>query len=101
VLPRETGIFFHQQTAAALIAAVQSFDAAHFDPQRIRRHAEQYDISVFTRRMAEFVDAALSELQGPQGARPWRPESRGADKALAEEALLHSRGETSALSLHT
>jgi glycosyltransferase involved in cell wall biosynthesis len=101
VLPGETGIFFHQQTAAALIAAVQSFDAAHFDPQRIRRHAEQYDISVFTRRMAEFVDAALSELQGPQGVRPWRPEPRSTDKALAEEALLHSRGETSALSLHT
>ena len=56
---------------------------------------------LFTRRMAEFVEAALSELQGPQGVRPWRPEPRGADKALAEEALLHSRGETSALSLHT
>jgi glycosyltransferase involved in cell wall biosynthesis len=61
VLPGETGVFFHQQTPESLIAAVQSFDATRFDPARIRRHAESFDVGVFLQRISAFVEATLAE----------------------------------------
>ncbi len=67
VIPGETGVFFHQQTPAALAAAVRAFDPARFDPARIRRHAEQFDVAVFMRRMSEFVTAALEEMHREGG----------------------------------
>ncbi len=100
VVSGETGLFFHQQTPAALIAAVRTFDAAHFDPAAIRRHAEQYDVSVFQRRMAEFIDGALADLQ--QHQEPWV--SRNGQQLPGkdgDDSLLHARSESSALGLQT
>lgn len=98
VVEGETGIFFHQQTPAALVAAVRSFDAARFDSARIRRHAEQYDVTVFTRRMAEFVEAALSERRQSEEPRS----TRNGQHAPAKEGgdlPLHTHHEPGALGI--
>jgi|SRR5579859_493742 len=100
VIDGETGIFFHQQTPAALVAAVQSFDAGHFDPARIRRHAEQYDVPVFTRRMAEFVAAALADSHMPLESSAWAAGLREVTTTEGEPAL-RPRSETGAVGLHT
>ncbi|MDQ2808234.1 MAG: glycosyltransferase [Chloroflexota bacterium] len=94
VVAGETGCFFHQQTPAALIAAVQSFDAARFDPARIRRHAEGYDVPVFQRRLAEFVEATVSETQGRPPTNGRRPHP-----ADLEDAPRNALGEPGTLGL--
>ncbi|MGI8586860.1 MAG: glycosyltransferase [Chloroflexia bacterium] len=71
VLDGETGIFFGRQTPASLIQAVEGFRAEAFDPARIRRHAEEYGVPVFERRIREFVDAALAEKQAERNASAW------------------------------
>ncbi len=98
VIPGETGIFFNQQTPAALIAAVQSFDAAQFDPARIRRHAEQYDRTVFMRRMAEFVAAAASEMHDQLDVHPWR-DGLFATGPHTQDAALRSNAEPGTVQL--
>jgi glycosyltransferase involved in cell wall biosynthesis len=75
VVPGETGVFFDQQTPEAIIAAVRAFDPDRFDPLRIRRHAEQYDVSVFKRRMHDFISSrseSWREQRGPRRPRPFR-----------------------------
>ncbi len=61
VVDGETGILFGEPTAEALAAAVRSFEPAKFDPARVRQHAEQFDVSVFERRITEFVAAKVRE----------------------------------------
>ncbi len=50
-----TGALFAEQSVAAIIETVESFDPLSVSPAAIRRHAEQYDIAVFKRRIADFV----------------------------------------------
>jgi glycosyltransferase involved in cell wall biosynthesis len=50
-----TGALFAEQSVAAIIEAVESFDPLSVSPAAIRRHAEQYDVTVFKRRIADFV----------------------------------------------
>ena len=40
VVEGETGVFFDSRDARSLEGAVRGFDAASFDPGRLRRHAE-------------------------------------------------------------
>jgi glycosyltransferase involved in cell wall biosynthesis len=56
VIPGQTGIFFERQTAEALADALTVFDERDYDPNVIRRHAEQFDSSAFALRMRRFVD---------------------------------------------
>jgi glycosyltransferase involved in cell wall biosynthesis len=58
-----TGIFFDDQTAPSLIAAMERFEEAEdrFDPQEIRLHAQQFDIAVFAEKLRLFVDTALKQ----------------------------------------
>ncbi len=51
-----TGVLFAEQTVAAIIQAVEAFDAAQVSPALIRRHAEQFDVAVFKRRLSRFVE---------------------------------------------
>jgi glycosyltransferase involved in cell wall biosynthesis len=55
VIERHTGLYFHEATPESLEAAVRSFDERCFDPQAIRRHAEQFDTSVFERKLTQFI----------------------------------------------
>ncbi|HWQ12815.1 MAG TPA: glycosyltransferase [Roseiflexaceae bacterium] len=50
-----TGRFFHQQSAAALAAALAAERQERYDPHAIRRHAEGFGREVFLERVRAFV----------------------------------------------
>jgi len=54
----QTGVFFGEQSAAALIAAVNAFEArpAGFRPQDLRQHAEQFGKQRFQAEFQSFVN---------------------------------------------
>jgi glycosyltransferase involved in cell wall biosynthesis len=60
VIPGKTGLFFTQPTPESLADAVRQFDETRFDPGAIRRHAEQFDKSVFESKLRAFVDGSVS-----------------------------------------
>lgn len=51
-----TGIFFKRQTAEDLIEAVHRFEKMEFDPQEIRRHAQQFDKEIFKKKIRSYVN---------------------------------------------
>ena len=53
-----TGILFREQTEAALIEAIEAFEACQgkFDPESAREHAAQFSAQAFARRYLEFID---------------------------------------------
>ncbi|MGH2514546.1 MAG: glycosyltransferase, partial [Ktedonobacterales bacterium] len=55
-----TGLFFYQQTPEALAEVVMSFRDEYFDPQAIRRHAEEFDTNRFLRRFTQFVETKIA-----------------------------------------
>ncbi len=50
-----TGVFFREQTVEALLGALERVRAVRFDPSAIRRHAEEFDRSRFTKRFADLI----------------------------------------------
>ncbi len=52
-----TAVFFHQQTADALVEAVRRFERAGFDPDYLVRHASAWGIPEFKRRLRLAVNA--------------------------------------------
>lgn len=61
VIPDETGVFFGEQSAAAIIEAVESFEPDKVDVSRIRKWAERFDTAVFNKQITSFVEEKLSE----------------------------------------
>lgn len=62
VLPGETGVFFDQPTPEALNHAIADLEAQPGlleAPERIRAHAEQFDVARFKERMRAVIDEAL------------------------------------------
>jgi glycosyltransferase involved in cell wall biosynthesis len=60
VLDGKTGIFFHEQNADSIIAAVNEFErAGGFNPAEIRKNAERFSIVRFRREFQEFVESRL------------------------------------------
>ncbi len=57
----ETGVLFAEQSVAAIIEAVEGFDPKVVSPTYIRAHAENFDITVFKRKITQFVDQKLQE----------------------------------------
>ena len=59
VVADKTGIFFKEQTKAALIAAVQKFEKmetnSYFDPLEIRAHAQKFNKDRFKKEIQEFI----------------------------------------------
>lgn len=55
------GALFARQSADAIIEAVNSFEPESVNPEYVRAHAQQFDTSVFKRKMAEFVEKALED----------------------------------------
>jgi glycosyltransferase involved in cell wall biosynthesis len=57
VVDGETGLFFHEQTADAIVEAVERFEACRdtFDRQTIRNHAEKFGTDRFCREFRETV----------------------------------------------
>lgn len=58
VVPGKTGEFMPEQTAEAIVAAVEAFDAGAYDPAAIRTHAEQWARARFRERIADAVQRA-------------------------------------------
>ncbi len=58
-----TGVLFAEQTVAAIIQAVETFDPLAVSPARLRAHAEQFDVSVFRRALTEFVEARMAAFR--------------------------------------
>ena len=56
VVPGRTGVFFPEQTPDSLEQAVKALDWQAFDPQEVRRHALQFDVSVFKKKIANFIE---------------------------------------------
>ncbi len=71
VIPGRTGLFFSEQTEAALSVALEAFRDDEFDPHAIRRHAETFATERFYERVTRFVAQAMGveeEEAQPQAA---------------------------------
>jgi len=51
-----TGVFFREQTTAALAEAVRAMDVTRFDARTLRQHAERFSQTRFRERIAKFVE---------------------------------------------
>jgi glycosyltransferase involved in cell wall biosynthesis len=60
IVDGETGTFFHAPTAGALADALRRFDAAGFDPERLRAHAETFAPERFVARLKALVDETVA-----------------------------------------
>ena len=56
-----TGVLFDAQTARAIIEAVEEFEPDALSPSFVRSHAEQFDASVFRRKITKFVEEKLDK----------------------------------------
>lgn len=63
VIDGETGVFFHEQSPAALREALDEFEALEFDTARIRTNAERFDSGLFRDRIQRFVEAKHEEYE--------------------------------------
>jgi glycosyltransferase involved in cell wall biosynthesis len=59
----DTGVYFSEQTVESLIDGILRLEAREdqFLPAEIQQHAREFDTSVFTDRMRQFVDAAMGK----------------------------------------
>jgi glycosyltransferase involved in cell wall biosynthesis len=60
VVPGETGVLFHEPTARALRAAVDSLSGLRFNTATLRARAEAHSRPVFEARFRAFVEGALA-----------------------------------------
>jgi glycosyltransferase involved in cell wall biosynthesis len=60
VVEGSTGLFFFEPTPEALAEVVVSFKDEYFDPQAIRRHAEEFSTERFMRRFTQFVETKIA-----------------------------------------
>lgn len=71
-----TGILFAEQSAAAIAAAVETFEAhqSRFSPEQIRRHAEGFGPEAFRDRYLSFLDWCWQDFRRQRdglGREPW------------------------------
>ena len=67
--PDATGVFFPEQSADGLVAAMTAFEEheAEFSPAVLREQAERFDVSRFYPRMADFISSCLEQWHGEGG----------------------------------
>lgn len=58
VIPGRTGEHFHEPSVDALAAVMADFDAARYDPQIMRAHAERFDSRIFQQQITAYVEQA-------------------------------------------
>jgi glycosyltransferase involved in cell wall biosynthesis len=63
VVEGKTGIFFHEQSPAALVEAVKRFETMKWDHKAIRRQAEKFSEEAFKTQMKTFVETAWTEFK--------------------------------------
>jgi len=52
----KTGVLYKEQTIAGLSEAIKKFEGMKFDPKFIRKHAEQFDVEHFKKKIRDFVE---------------------------------------------
>lgn len=67
VLDGVTGVFFDEQSPAAVSAAVRRCAEMAFDPARIRAHARSFDAAIFRRSVADFVEGCYRARRAAAG----------------------------------
>lgn len=55
VIENKTGMFFDEQTADSLAAAIEEFESLSWNRQIMRQHAEKFDNQVFIERINNFL----------------------------------------------
>lgn len=73
--PQPTGVFFESQTVAAVVAAVRTFEGErqHFEPKRIREHAQNFGQARFRQEFADYVDHAWQDFVKSSSFTPLNP----------------------------
>lgn len=66
VLPGQTGQLFQAQTVDSLAAVLRDFDAAQYDPERVRAHALRFDSAVFAEQITAYVERAWEDFRQGQ-----------------------------------
>ena len=61
IIDGKTGIFFNQQTPAALAEAVIKSQAVAWQPEIIRQHAKKFDKANFQNKIKEFIDKSYQD----------------------------------------
>ena len=63
-----TGIFFAEQSADSMAAAIRLFESneSRFSPAFIQRHAQRFGVSRFKAEMRAFIDARMLEFRNKQ-----------------------------------
>jgi glycosyltransferase involved in cell wall biosynthesis len=67
-----TGVFFREQTAAALVGAIRQFEGSshRFSPKALRARAEAFDRPRFKERIRGYLETRLAEWRREPAARP-------------------------------
>lgn len=60
----KTGIFFPEQTVESIGKALRSFEGISWDPQKIRRHAEQFSEEKFRGKIRRAVEEEMKKRYG-------------------------------------
>lgn len=80
VIDGVTGTLFYEHTPESLADAVSGFSPDDFDPYVIRRHAEKFDVTVFRRRMMDFIEEMFDQHKSQYRA----PDPTGLGEGLAQ-----------------
>ena len=63
-----SGVFFQEQTADSLMEAMRRAERMQFDPHAIRRHAERFDRSQFSRMLLSAIRSMVDAFPEPSGS---------------------------------
>ncbi|MSU75039.1 MAG: glycosyltransferase family 4 protein [Candidatus Magasanikbacteria bacterium] len=63
VIPGETGVLFPKQSWESLLDAVVHFEETAWDQNKIRAHAEKFDVTHFKNRLGQFVNDRYEEFK--------------------------------------
>jgi glycosyltransferase involved in cell wall biosynthesis len=63
VIEGKTGIFFDEQTPAAIARALKEFKAENFNPQDIKDWAEKFSVVNFKNKITEFINHHQEQLR--------------------------------------
>lgn len=58
-----TGVFFKEQTPAAIVAAVKKIQDITFDSQQIRKQALKFDKEVFKQELKEYIEKEYAQFK--------------------------------------
>lgn len=53
----KTGVLFKEQTVKSLSDAICRFEKMKFDPKYIRKHAEEFDVEIFKKKIMDYIES--------------------------------------------